>query len=88
MSGDYHLFSAHWVAARKPHRCIWCSQRIAPTEVYMREHSVYDYQHQNHAWHWDCWFDALRSFEEYGDENFISGNDRPEMLPFRSMEAS
>lgn len=85
---SYHLFSIRVVAARKPHRCIWCSQRIERGDVYLREASVYDGQHQNFAWHWDCRFDALVNHFNDGEEEFCSGNPRPEMLPFRSMEAT
>ncbi|MCK1568958.1 hypothetical protein IVB08_34435 [Bradyrhizobium sp. 173] len=84
----YHLFSKSWRAARQSHRCIWCDEQIALTEVYLREKSVYDGHHQNHAWHWDCWFDAQVNHFASGEEDFISGMPRPAMMPFRSMEAS
>lgn len=83
----YHLFSKQWLGARKAHRCIWCDGKIAATEVYLRERSIYDGQHQNHAWHWDCWFDAQVNYFDQGEEEFTSGMERPAMLPFRSIEA-
>ena len=87
MSG-YHLFSKKWQAARKPHACIWCCEAIIPMEVYLRESSIYDGHHQNFAWHWDCWFDAKVNYFDHGEEEFTSGNDRPQMRPFRCMEAA
>ena len=84
----YHLFEAKWVAARKSHGCVWCACRIERNEVYRREHSIYDGSHQNFAWHWDCWFDAKVNYFNQGEEEFISGMERPAMLPFRSMEAA
>lgn len=84
----YHLLSKAWIAARKPHRCIWCCGKIAPTEVYCREASIYDGYHQNHAWHWDCWFDAQENYFRQGEEEFMPGEtERPQMKPFRSIEA-
>ena len=87
MSG-YHMFSRRLVTARKPQRCIWCWQRIERGDVYYREASIYDGRHQNHAWHWDCWFDAQVEYFSSGQEDFTSGMERPPMLPFRSMEAA
>jgi hypothetical protein len=84
----YHLFSRAVVSARKPHRCIWCWQRIEQNEVYYRESSVYDGRHQSHAWHWDCHFDAMETYFRYGASDFTPGMERPVMLPFRSMEAA
>lgn len=84
----YHLFSKAWLGARKPHTCVWCYQRIAKTEVYLREKSIFEGHHQNHAWHWDCWFDAKENYFNQGEQEFTSGMDRPPMLPFRSMEAT
>lgn len=84
---SYHLFSKMVVAARKPHTCIWCWQRVERGDVYYREASVYDGRHQNFAWHWDCWFYSHEDFFRY-QEDFTPGMDRPEMLPFRSMEAA
>lgn len=83
----YHLFQKDWVSARKPHRCIWCGHRIAQNEIYLRERSVFDGTHQNHAWHWDCWFDAQENYFRYKTEFSPGDNERPEMLPFRCMEA-
>lgn len=84
----YHLFSKTWQAARKPHTCVWCYSRIVKAEIYLREKSIYEGHHQNHAWHWDCWFDAQENYFKCGEAEFTSGMDRPAMLPFRSMEAS
>lgn len=84
----YHLFSAKWLQARKPHWCIWCSHRIVKLDIYLREASIYEGRHQNHAWHWDCWFDAKVNYFDQGETEFCSGMDRPAMLPFRCMEAA
>lgn len=84
----YHLFSKKWHGARKPHTCVWCYGRIVKTEVYLREKSIFEGHHQNHAWHWDCWFDAQENYFKHGESEFTSGMDRPLMLPFRSMEAT
>lgn len=85
----YHLFNKKWLAARKPHVCIWCCGRIVRMEIYLREASIYEGRHQNHAWHWDCWFDAQQSHFGHGEEDFLPGDgDRPKMLPFRCMEAA
>lgn len=86
---SYHLFSRKAVTARKPHICIWCAQWIVRGDVYYREASVYDGTHQNFAWHWDCWHDSHETyFQQNGEDEFVSGQDRPSMLPFRSMEAA
>lgn len=85
----YHLFAKTWQAARKPHRCIWCGHGIVRMEVYLRERSVYEGRHQNHAWHWDCWFDAHENYFKHGEEEFSPGDyERPVMQPFRCMEAA
>ena len=84
---SYHLFSRKAFVARKRHVCIWCYQRIERGDVYYREASVYDGRHQDHAWHWDCWFGSADYFRD-GPSDFTPGMDRPEMLPFRSMEAA
>jgi hypothetical protein len=85
---SYRAFSKTWTEARKAHRCIWCEQKIVPLEIYLREHSIYDGNHQNFAWHWDCYFDAAENYFKYGEEEFSPGNERPQMLPFRCMEAA
>ncbi len=85
---SYHLFNKVWRAARKPHVCVWCGQRIVALDIYLREKSIYDGSHQDHAWHWDCWFDAHENYFKHGEEEFSTDNERPAMLPFRCMEAS
>lgn len=86
---SYHLFSKTWQPARKPHACIWCGDRIRLLEVYLREKSIYDGHHQNHAWHWDCWFFAQVEYFNQGEEEFSArSNERPPMRPFRCMEAA
>lgn len=74
---SYHLLSEKWVAARRPHRCIWCGQRIATNEIYLRERSIFDWNHQNHAWHWDCWFDAKVNYFDFYEEFEPYENERP-----------
>ena len=83
----YHLFSLTPHIARKQHRCIWCYEPVVRGEVYYREASIFEGRHQNFAWHWDCYFDAQAVGEASGEWEFISDNERPPMLPFRSMEA-
>lgn len=83
---SYHLFSARWVNARKPHGCIWCGGRVERGDVYRREKSIYDGNHQNFSWHWDCWFDAKVNYFDHGETEFSTDYERPAMLPFRSME--
>lgn len=85
---SYHLFNKKWVTARVRHVCIWCGQYVVPLEIYLREESIYDGRHQNHAWHWDCWFDAQTNYFSRGEEDFSTGNERPAALPFRCMEAA
>lgn len=77
MSG-YHCFSAKPTMALKRHRCIWCGEHIEPGENYLREKSVYDGQHQNHAWHHEC-HDAAQEDFRSGDCEFTPYQaDRPQ----------
>ncbi|QIG70773.1 hypothetical protein EVB91_222 [Rhizobium phage RHph_I1_18] len=88
----YALFSADWRSARKKHQCIWCWNSIVRNEVYVDERSVYDHNIQRHRWHWDCWFDGKRWFDErsrYGDCEFTPGEyASPEMYHIRCLEAT
>lgn len=80
---SYHCFSEKSVRARKPHRCIWCSYPVLEGSIYVREQSVYDGRHQNHAWHEACRKDACEHFEESGEGEFHSGNEMPFGALFR-----
>lgn len=73
----YHCFSKQQTRARKKHVCIWCCQYVLVGSRYIREHSVYDGQWQNFAWHEACLQDAEAHFDETREEEFISGNEMP-----------
>ncbi|WP_331373817.1 hypothetical protein [Sinorhizobium chiapasense] len=74
---SYSLLSRSATRARKEHRCIWCCHRILIGSQYVRENSTYDGHFQNFAWHEACRKDADNHFDEYGDNEFTSGNEMP-----------
>ena len=80
----YSLLSEKTVAARKPHRCIWCGEPIATGETYVRERSVYDGNMQNFAWHPECRRDSIVHFQ-YEEEFEPYENARPD---FRLVEGA
>ena len=73
----FRLISESFPCARKPHKCIWCGERIVVGEKYRRERSVFDDNMQDHKWHLDCDADAAEYFK-HGDSEFSAyENERP-----------
>jgi len=74
----YSLLSEKTVAARKPHRCIWCGEPIATGDKYVRERSVFDGNMQNFPWHPECRRDSWAQSADYEFEFEPYQNSRPE----------
>ena len=73
---SYTLLEETKPKARKPHRCIWCGERIEVGEIYRREKSIYDGNMQDHKWHIEC---DEASAEHFRDSDGFDAyeNERP-----------
>lgn len=76
---SYVLIREAQQVARKPHRCIWCADRINVGERYVYERSVYDGQPQSLHWHLECRAEAILrwKFDPYDCEFSPGENERP-----------
>lgn len=75
---SYTLISEERRTARKPHRCIWCWQRIAKGERYEYEAGINDGDFQSQHFHPEC--QAAKdqaAAEEGGYIEWTPGMDRP-----------
>lgn len=74
----YTLLTETARTARKPHRCIWCWQRIDAGSTYVDERSVNDGEMQLHKWHPECRGAMLQEAEEEGGViEWTPGQERP-----------
>ena len=79
---SYTLLREDTRTARKPHRCIWCWQRIEPGASYIREASVNDGELQDHKWHPECRAAMLEEAKAEGGEiEWTPGQERPSFVP-------
>jgi len=72
--------------AAKPHRCVWCGQRIDAGHIYNRQIGVFGGEFQANRWHPESWDAADFSVH---DEFMPHENDRPPTaagLEFRSWD--
>jgi hypothetical protein len=78
---SYILFSLTERCAQKPHRCIWCNQRIVPGEQYLDERSLFEGSIQRFRWHPECNEANVQAFRETREAEFTAGeNERPPRL--------
>lgn len=75
------LKGKQWVAARKPHQCIWCGETIHRNEIY--QYNVYADGgfHFRQRWHVECHFASFRELE-YGEEFQPYEFERPTTEPY------
>lgn len=75
---DYQLIRDTFHVARKPHRCIWCGERIIVAEKHRREISKFDGL-QDFRWHLECVGAAADYFAAGDGPEFTAHeNDRPD----------
>lgn len=76
---SYTLIAAETRKARKPHKCIWCGQKIEIGERYTHERCVFEGDAQSNDWHLECEEDMRVAMDGETDFQFDSwAQDRPE----------
>lgn len=74
---SYAMISQTTPFAKKAHVCIWCGEKIAIGQRYVRERSVYEREPQNHKWHLECRDAAVEYFQSGESEFCPHDNERP-----------
>lgn len=61
---SYEFMVSKQQKARKEHQCIWCPEKIAIGEIYVREFGFCDGSVQCNCWHPECRY----AFSEYSHQ--------------------